>query len=72
MQLKINNKYKKIGNGKGFTTQPGQIVKVFNVDSDRVHYYKHNTTSYELSLPIGRFIKEFILVNRKISFKGLL
>lgn len=73
MQLKVNKKYKKIGSGAGFTTQPEQIVTIINVTKNRVNYtLSINDWNQRLGLSPTRFIQEFIPNKNPISFKGLL
>jgi len=72
MQLKVSNKYKRVGTDSGFTTQTGDIVIITKTTSTTIHFERTSCDYDELSLSIKKFQREFILTKKSISFKGIL
>ena len=72
MQLKVNNKYKRIGTDSGFETQPGEVVLITSVRTSSITFCIPLRNKYDLALTPIRFKKEFIPNKNPINFKGIL
>lgn len=71
MQLKVNNKYKRVGTTYGFATKTGEVVTITHITNNHVDFCPIENLLEKRALQKVKFNKEFILYY-KLSFKGIL
>lgn len=72
MLLKVGRKYKRVGTGPYLTPRTGDIVIIRKISQGRIYHSRTHFPDDDLSLDSDGFIKEYKLLKKQISFKGLL